>query len=59
MRVWFQYEERCVNPWSDETHDVECWYWQDDECVEPIGPFDTEAEARADYHAIRDRKAGE
>jgi hypothetical protein len=25
------------------------WYWRDRNCEEPIGPFDTEAEAIADY----------
>lgn len=29
------------------------YYWQDDECDEPMGPFELHAEAVADYHAMR------
>lgn len=29
------------------------WFWVDDLCEEPMGPFDTEGEARADYWALR------
>ena len=32
------------------------WYWQDDDCDEPMGPFLSSLEALADYEAIRHPK---
>lgn len=29
------------------------WYWQDEFCEEPMGPFDTYKAAWADYKAVR------
>lgn len=29
------------------------WFWRDDDCDEPIGPFPTEVEAVADYEELR------
>lgn len=34
------------------------YYWQDDECDEPMGPFELHAEAVADYHAMRPGSKG-
>jgi hypothetical protein len=29
------------------------WFWRDEFCEEPMGPFDSRAEAAADYRALR------
>ena len=44
-----QYEQRqdfIGNP-------LDGWYWRDDACDEPMGPFATLNEARADYAKMR------
>lgn len=46
----FSVLEDCYEPWSSEPHAVLAWYWQDDECDAPIGPFGSERAAKANYH---------
>jgi len=29
------------------------WYWHDKDCEEPMGPFESRAEAVTDYRALR------
>lgn len=29
------------------------WYWRDEQCEEPMGPFDSRADAEADYREVR------
>lgn len=29
------------------------WYWQDEDCEEPMGPFESRAEAVDDYREMR------
>ena len=40
-------------PYADEVRLVDGWYWQDDECEEPMGPFASKAEAQADLFLCR------
>jgi hypothetical protein len=34
------------------------WYWYDEHCDEPMGPFATVEEARADYNELRSPSSG-
>lgn len=43
--VNFWREARADGPWS--------WYWRDEQCDEPMGPFETRAEALQDCLALR------
>jgi len=29
------------------------WFWRDEDCEEPMGPFETRDEASADYRELR------
>jgi hypothetical protein len=40
-----------LNVFYDEFADA--WYWEDDESEEPMGPFESEFDAREDYRALR------
>jgi hypothetical protein len=40
-------------PYADEVRYVDGWYWLDDRCEEPMGPFDTKSEAETDYRELR------
>lgn len=33
------------------------WYWRDDACEEPMGPFDSRDQAVADYRLLRQLSA--
>lgn len=35
------------------------WYWQDADCMEPMGPFDSYREAYRDYRAMRRLLSGQ
>ena len=41
--------------WSEESNGGRSvtWYWTDDACEEPMGPFESEADAVDDYNALR------
>ena len=36
--------------------EVTVWYWRDEDCAEPIGPFETKDEAVKDYENMTGRK---
>ena len=40
-------------PYTDEVRHVNGWYWRDEQCEEPMGPFTTRAEAESDYLSLR------
>lgn len=44
-------------PYADEPRYLDGWYWMDEACEEPMGPFDSEAEARADHREMREFSA--
>lgn len=38
---------------DDYTGERPGWYWQDDDCEEPMGPFDSYREAALDHRDVR------
>lgn len=49
--VWW--ESAAANSWW-RYHMPGAWFWQDDDCDEPMGPFESRAEAVDDYRSLRD-----
>lgn len=43
---------RC--PYTNKIEKEFRWFWEDDYCEEPIGPFLSEAEARRDFEEVRE-----
>lgn len=46
-------------PYADDVRLVDGWYWQDDDCEEPMGPFNSKAEAQADHRELRPQSSSE
>lgn len=45
-------------PHADEVRYADGWYWDDELCEEPMGPFDSKAEAQADHRELRPAPSG-
>ncbi len=43
---------RVKNPYLKGYDNELKWFWYDESCAEPIGPFATEDEARKDYAEV-------
>lgn len=44
------------DPRPEFWHDDGYWWWKDAACAEPMGPFESEREAREDYRLCRPPK---